>query len=358
MYDVLKKIMGIKNTERLFELFFILKHLYILLIYAKIKRKKKTNNIFSKKQILLGLIPNHSNLGDYALYISAKEMITNFFPDYNIIELKINDTSKKIYDVRSMMNKDSDIVILIGGGNMGTRYLTEEFIRQLMFYTFRNFRRIQLPQSYSYEKNSLLSWIFYIISRKIYSINHDKLLITTRDIASFDLFKDNFNNKILLLPDNVLYLSFSKVKKNENHKVLYCLREDKESKYNKKERDEIISYIKNKYSNSKEFDTINKTPDTNELAFKQLITEINGAELVITDRLHGLILSYISNTPVIAITTNDHKLRDFFKLIKGSSKSFLIEDITEIEKIKINPSIDNYIFKSDFEVLKYEILKL
>ena len=130
------------------------------------------------------------------------------------------------------------------------------------------------------------------------------------------------------------------------------------NQYNKKERDEIISYIKNKYSNSKEFDTINKTSDTNELAFKQLITEINGAELVITDRLHGLILSYISNTPVIAITTNDHKLRDFFKLIKGSSKSFLIEDITEIEKIKINPNIDNYIFKSDFDVLKYEILKL
>ncbi len=283
MYNYLKNILGLENAKLLFEVFFILNQTFVLL-YKKVTSKKNLNREDNKKQILLALIPEHGNLGDYALYLSAKEMISDFYPNYVLSELKISETSRKIFDIRSSMNSQTDMVFLIGGGNMGTRYITEEFIRLLIFYIFRRFKRIQLPQSFSFERKSFLSKFFSFVSKKIYLKNSQKLLITVRDQVSLELFKKHFNLDVFLFPDNVFYFDVSSLKKPMNNtKILYCLREDEESNFNKLARISFINEINKEYPNAEEFNTMNNGYVTNEKALAELLKEINSARYVIVD---------------------------------------------------------------------------
>ena len=175
MFKILSKIFGNKTAQKLFELLFIFKTITLLLINYKRHSRSK-----SEGTILLGLIPTHQNLGDYALYLSALQFIKDFYPNHTILELTILEMPNKIFEFRNSMNSNTDLVFLIGGGNMGSRYLIEEFNRQVIFYVFRDFKRIQLPQSSSYE-NNLKGKLILKISQLIFQLNKDKILITSRD---------------------------------------------------------------------------------------------------------------------------------------------------------------------------------
>ena len=356
MFKIIKKIFGNKLAQDLFELYFLGKSILILLINYK---KQKANS--SSCNILIGLIPTHQNLGDYALYISAKKMIKDFYPNHNILELKISEMPNKIFHYRNLMNKETDLVFLIGGWNMGSRYLTEEFNRQAIFYFFRKFKRIQLPQSASYE-NSLKGKAVLKISKYIFKKNRDQILLTARDKKSYDFFKSKFNVKVVLLPDSVLYLNY-KNKKEREDKVLFCLRDDKESNFTDNEKQKIKDLIKSKYQNLSEFDTMNRKSNIpNDIAFDQLIENISTAKLIITDRLHGLIFSYITNSNVIALPTCDHKLTNFYNWIKDSKKAKLAVNLDSFHDIilqeNFNNQDSNLSFENQFWILKNEIEKL
>lgn len=356
MYKIIKKFFGNKIAMAFFELIFLVKSILILLI-----NYKKQSISTPTGTILIGLIPTHQNLGDYALYISAKKMIKDFYPNHNILELKISEMPHKLFHYRNLMNKETDLVFLIGGGNMGSRYLTEEFNRQTIFYFFRKYKRIQLPQSASYE-NSLKGKIIFKISKYIFEKNNQKILLTSRDKKSYEFFKSNFNVNVLLLPDSVLYLKYEN-KKSRVDKVLFCLRDDKESNFTIDEKQKIKDYLESKFQNLIEFDTINRSENTsNDIAFEQLIDNISTANLIITDRLHGLIFSYITNSNVIALPTCDHKLTNFYTWIKESKKTQLAENLENFYEIVDKENFDheesNQSFEKQFLILKNEIEKL
>lgn len=353
MFKILSKIFGNKTAQKLFELLFIFKTITLLLINYKRHSRSK-----SEGTILLGLIPTHQNLGDYALYLSALQFIKDFYPNHTILELTILEMPNKIFEFRNSMNSNTDLVFLIGGGNMGSRYLIEEFNRQVIFYVFRDFKRIQLPQSSSYE-NNLKGKLILKISQLIFQLNKDKILITSRDEKSFHFFKSKFNTKVLFFPDTVLYLKFSN-NSPRTEKVLYCIRDDEESKFNSQERKKIKKIIHDKFSCVENFDTINKdTNCSNEVAFDKLINNISTSKLVITDRLHGVIFAFITNTNVIALPTCDHKLIDFFNWIKDFETTNFVSNITELENLLNRIQFANFknsnVFESNFKQLKNEI---
>ena len=355
MFRFFKKIFGNRIAQDIFEIIFLVKNIILLILNYK---KQKLSN--SNSTILIGLIPTHQNLGDYALYISAKKMIADFYPNHTILELKISEMPNKIFHFRNLMNRESDMVFLIGGGNMGSRYLTEEFNRQVIFFFFRNYKRIQLPQSASYESN-LRGKIIYKISKFIFEKNHTKMIISSRDQKSYEYFKSSFKVKVVLMPDSVLYLNFQNdyVRKD---KVLYCIRDDKESNFDENQKDKIQIIIKDKFQNAIAFDTLNKSERSNEEAFNQLIENIATAKLIITDRLHGLIFSYITNSNVIALPTLDHKLTNFYEWIKDSKKTWLAEDLDVFETLVLQNDFENdtinVSFQNHFLQLKNEIDKL
>lgn len=57
------------------------------------------------------------------------------------------------------------------------------------------------------------------------------------------------------------------------------------------------------------------------------------AKLVITDRLHGMIFCYLTNTPCLVFQNNNHKVRETYEWIKGNKNITLVEEFSQ-EKIE------------------------
>ncbi|HLS30591.1 MAG TPA: polysaccharide pyruvyl transferase family protein, partial [Flavobacteriaceae bacterium] len=76
----------------------------------------------------------------------------------------------------------------------------------------------------------------------------------------------------------------------------------------------------------------------NNLSLKQRTEELNkiwtafrSAELVITDRLHGMIFCYITGTPCVVFQNNNHKVRETYDWIKSNTNVKLMKDFSEPE---------------------------
>jgi pyruvyl transferase EpsI len=74
----------------------------------------------------------------------------------------------------------------------------------------------------------------------------------------------------------------------------------------------------------------------NRLSPEERISELNkiwkafsASELVVTDRLHGMVFSYITNTPCIVFPNNNHKIKGTYEWIKEESTLHLTEDCDE-----------------------------
>lgn len=53
--------------------------------------------------------------------------------------------------------------------------------------------------------------------------------------------------------------------------------------------------------------------------------------MVITDRLHGMIFCYITNTPCLVFQNNIYKVRETYEWIKGNKNINLVSDYVEEE---------------------------
>ena len=119
----------------------------------------------------------------------------------------------------------------------------------------------------------------------------------------------------------------------ERKGVFLCLRSDKE-KIRSKADDEIIIHSLKQYE-YKYFDMYSdKYPnDNNRLGIvEEKFKEFARAELVITDRLHGMICCAITETPCIVLSNNHHKVRGVYEWIKDLPYVEYIESTDDIEE--------------------------
>lgn len=81
--------------------------------------------------------------------------------------------------------------------------------------------------------------------------------------------------------------------------------------------------------------------------------EFQTSEIVITDRLHGMIFSVITNTPCIAFASIDHKISESYKWFENLNYIKFCKDINEIQNlIKELKKIDKPEYNNEFAVSK------
>lgn len=139
------------------------------------------------------------------------------------------------------------------------------------------------------------------------------------------------NNKIKLSPDIVFTLDY---RKNLNRKgIVISIREDKESILTKENRQYLLERLKIYQTTFLNTTTI-KNPQNIGLDFEHLINSYSTAELIITDRLHGMIIAYITGTPAIVIPNNNGKVISSYEWIKDCDfiKLIDIDDLPYINK--------------------------
>lgn len=300
--------------------------------YENYKLNKKYKNLKDKKKIFIFGSPHHGNLGDQAIVVAEYKFLKDNCPEYEIIDIDISIYYKHIKIIKRYIN-DSEIIFLHGGGNFGNQYIFDENIRRNVIENFPNNKIMLFPQT-MYFTNNENGKMELEKSKKIYGA-HSNLILVAREEVSFKLMKENFkNNTIILTPDIVLYLDKSKKELNRSG-ALFCLRSDVESKLSEVEKKEILELLRANYNNVKITDTTVKQlirKDEREYILNSKFDEFRNAELVITDRIHGMVFAAITATPCIALSNYNQKVSGTYEWIKHLEYIKFANDINEVRR--------------------------
>ena len=286
---------------------------------------KLNMNIF-----LMG-VPHHANIGDLAIAYSEEKMIKELFPNnklYIMQEEKLDICAKK---VKSFVN-DDDIILLHGGGNIGDTYIMPEKGRRTVISTFPNNKIIVFPQTAFFEDTGALD-----ISKRIYNA-HKHLVLIAREKMSYQFMKKNFGSaKIYLTPDIVMTLK--EVSNKPRNGVLLMFRRDKEKNLSPETASAVMKYVKKHFDSYKISDMNIGTEPVNNVSRKirakflsDKFNELQSSELVITDRLHGMIFSAITETPCVVFESLTHKITESFDWLKNLGYIQMCDDINNLEK--------------------------
>jgi len=303
----------------------LISFLRVFALTLSVKMVKNKDKII----FLLG-VPKHGNLGDHAIIVAEQSFFEYYFPDFAVIQVPLYTYTNQLYKLKNIIN--NSIICISGGGSLGTLWMeAEDEIREIID-TFNNNAIFILPQTVYYE-NSEWGKSELRKSKEIYHRN-EKLTLCAREKSSFEFFKKEFNcNNALFISDMVLYL-----KKDQNIKerdgILLCFRKDKESIMNDKNRDKLYELCKEYRDKVLLTDTVipvRISNKTRERYLNEKLTEFQAVELVITDRLHGMIFAAITGTPCIALNNCNSKVKGVYEWIKHLNYVHYTEDSDDIK---------------------------
>lgn len=299
------------------------------------------------KIILMGT-PHHANIGDLAIAYAEEKIIKQLFPNtklYIMQEEKLDVCAKR---VKNYIKKD-DIILLHGGGNIGDTYVTPEQGRREVISSYPNNKIIIFPQTAYFENEEELD-----ISKKVYNA-HNNLIIMAREKMSYDFMKKHFYNaKIYLTPDIVMSLKeISDIKRSG---ALLMFRRDKEKTLGNEKTDSIVYYIKEHFNTYKITDMNIGTEVVNNISEKMRkeileskFKELQSAELVITDRLHGMVFSAITETPCVVFDSLTHKIVESYDWLINLGYIQMCNDINNLEEcIKKTTNSKPRLYNNDF----------
>lgn len=339
----------------------IIKTIFIKINFFALKhRLKKTN----QKKIWFIATPIYRNLGDYAIVFAQYKLLDDIGLKDNIIELTRFEYEVLRNKLKKIVKK-GDLIIIDGGGNIGTLWIEEEMKMRDIVQRFKDNPIFIFPQTAffddtKYGKNELNQSI------NIYN-NHENLTVFCRDIDTYNLFKSKFNRvQSIYVPDIVMYID-NLPKENKEKIVLLNIRDDKESIINTGIVDSTKQLFKDKGFDVKESSTISKCSVNRRNRKKLLMNKLNEyskAKLVITDRLHGMIFSAITGTPCISLDNKSHKVKNCYiwiehlKFIKYcNSMNQFKNSIMNIEKLMDTDYIYNFKPNEDyFNTIKEKVL--
>lgn len=289
-----------------------------------------------KKVILCG-VPHHSNLGDHAIYIAEKELIKEKFPEY---ELQIVDevfAEKCVKRIKTYI-ADEDILFLQGGGNLGNQYKVQESGRRSIIENFPNNKIVLFPQT-MYFSNDENGKEELKKTKQIYN-SHNNLYLMAREEITYLQMKEYFPNaKVFFTPDIVTILNETK-EPLKREGALFLVRNDVEKNIENQYLEEIEKMCIERNMNTIYSDN-DKGGVIHELIKKDKVYEMlelfKKSQLVVTDRLHGMIFAVITGTPCIVFGNYNHKVEKSYEWFKELP---YIHFVAEHEEIK---NLDNEI---------------
>ena len=270
---------------------------------------KKINVSKEQKKAYIMLSADYGNTGDLAITYAQRKFLEENLEGYKVIEVPIYDFYRKYLSIRKKINS-KDVITIIGGGNTGDVYIEFEEVRRFIIKKFKKNIIISFPQTIDFVTTKELQK-----SIKAYSRNTN-LYLFAREKKSYYEYKEKFKvNNVFLVPDIVLSLDTYKTKLRRNN-ILICLRNDKEKQIDDNDENKLTRTLYNKYNNIVLQDTHigNKkiTYDKREKVLRKIWNNFSSSRVVVTDRLHGLIFSIITETPCIAIDNSNHKIKETY----------------------------------------------
>lgn len=292
------------------------------------KRKKRYIIIFGS--------PIHGNLGDHAISCAERAFIEKHFSECGIIEIS---SLSYLYapDKYQKVIRTDDILLITGGGFLGDLWENEDRFVKNVIQSFPNNSVIIMPQSVFFCDEKKL------LETRIFLKDYPNLFLFAREANSFQLFCELYDKKrVFLVPDAVLSLERNTDLHSLRKGVLLCFRKDKEKTMRSDLENLICEELRSKSMKFKYIDTVEmgiiSFKSRNKYLNKKL-DSFSNAQLVITDRLHGMIFSIITHTPCIAIDNLSRKISGVYEWIKELPYVRIINLETNITSSDIEKAI-------------------
>ncbi len=337
--------------------------------YNKIKEiQRQREYVKELKSLFVGYAPEktvfilgsieYENLGDHAIILAQKRFIERILPNFKVIEIraKLYDKTK---DILTEKISSKSILTVPGGGNMGDIWPDDEERRCSVIQSFPNNRIIVFPQTISYSdtekgREQLKA------SVEIYN-GHKNLYLCAREQKSFEKMKDIYTEcQVMSVPDIVFSLGNIENTTCSRDGLGICIRADKERSISASAINALLEYLNSNDIKVTEFSTmasdlvpIYKREET----LTNLWNNISSYKMVVTDRLHGMIFCYLTNTPCVVLDNSNHKVESIYKQylsgckrIKFSNEENLISDVNDMYN-EISDGCDKEI-EFDYDELK------
>lgn len=256
--------------------------------------------------------PEYANLGDHAIAVAEERMLEkNRIEYYEITSRQLGMLQQAKY--LSVLNGAP--ILITGGGNLGTLWPEIEEMYRSVIRANPDSRIIILPNSIYYE-DSEYGRCEFEESKRIYNAHAD-LTVYARERLSYQLMKTAYRN-VKLAPDMVLGLNEAK-DRGERNGCLLCLRRDIEKTLCEDDRKKIEAFAAKTFGeNVRQSDTVldhNVPVSGRKAELEKKFDEFGKAQLVITDRLHGMIFCAITGTKCIVLDSKSPKMRGCYEWI-------------------------------------------
>ena len=280
----------------------------------------------NKNSVILIGTPEYGNLGDHLIAFAEIKLLEDTFGKDNIIEITENDIRYNFKYIKSKISEQS-FLFLQGGGNISDVWVDQENIRKKLFDTFTECKMLVFPQTaYIIEDSN---------EAKIFGKYKDNVIICAREKFTYELL-NKYGKKVMLCPDITFYLwDFCKRYRDSIHtrdKIGICIRKDAESIIDDKNKEYIYNLAEKRGCGVENFTTVKDTSvdkKHRQYELEKILTQIGSYKLVITDRLHAMIMAYLVGTPCLAFANSNRKIEGCYEWISNADNIYFAKDIQE-----------------------------
>ena len=272
------------------------------------------------------LAADHGNVGDLAIRIAQEDFLAQLLPHHRVVSIPISQTLPSIQSIARHLDP-SDVVTITGGGNMGGLYPDIEALRQMVIHFCRRARIVCFPQSLEFGKTRFRGLATHRLHRT-YSA-HPNLTVLAREsntLAALNhIFPAASRVVTALAPDTAFMLRHARAETRSRAGVVFALRNDREAVMSSADKRRLWDLALEASPSVSLSDTHLGAgrwgSDEIRTVVEAKLEEFARAELVITDRLHGMILSVVAGTPCVALPSGTPKLsqtaRDWLPMTPG-----------------------------------------
>jgi pyruvyl transferase EpsI len=280
-----------------------------------------------RRFFLLGT-PPHGNLGDQAIAYAEQEFICDLFPDIPVAELTDEVVRYASAGALKKAVKPDDVLLLHGGGNIGTIWPGADRARYRILWLFPKNKTVLFPQSVFFE-NTPGGRRALRVSKKRYA-KHPDFHMAARDTVSHEIMSALYP-RVVLTPDIVLYLDKQEPKRQRDGALL-VFRGDAERHISDREALTMQNLLASYTKNLRFTDTVINCPvppAERKSRVEAKLDEFRRAKLVVTDRLHGMVFAAVTATPCIVLPNSYHKIEGLYAWLRNLPYIRFITDVTE-----------------------------
>lgn len=250
--------------------------------------------------------PNHSNLGDQAQTYCIELWARENYPKHGVFVFRqFSGGDYQLLKILRRVIGREDVLVCHSGYHMTELYPLHENYSAVA-EAFPDFPLTIFPQTVNFFSDEYARRVAAKFDA------HPNCTLLCRDEISYSTAQRLFKKtRLLLFPDIVTSLIGTRRYTFPREGVLFCMRNDKEAYY----KPEQIAELRERFSPTKTVlsDTtiplaVGKIIANRGLVLEETFSDYAHYRVIITDRYHGTIFSLIAGTPVVVVSSTDHKL--------------------------------------------------